>query len=215
MVDRGLQWLFPERCVGCPARGTPLCDQCASLVPAPKDLESPGLLAAMPYEHPWVKKLIWRLKYYRGRHLAPRLAEIISERLLEELAELASLSIGAEKWLVVPVPVSAARRQERGFNQAEMIARHLVERNNSFLELQYDMVRKIKHTLPQAKILNKKARLANIAGSFLIANPEVARGRRLIVIDDVITTGATMNEIKRVLREAGARVVLGIAVAHG
>ncbi len=221
MIDRGLAWLFPERCAGCPARGTPLCDQCLALIPPPRDLETPGLLAALPYEHPWVKRLIWRLKYYRGRHLAERLAEIISEKLLEEISDLASLAIGdlaagtVDKWLVIAVPQSTNRQRTRGFNQAEMIAKHLVLQNSDFLELASGSVAKIKDTLPQAKVLNRKARLENIKGSFAVVKPEIVRGRRLIIVDDVITTGATVSEIKRVLKDAGARVVLGIAVAHG
>ena len=96
-----------------------------------------------------------------------------------------------------------------------MIAKHLVLQNSDFLELASGSVAKIKDTLPQAKVLNRKARLENIKGSFAVVKPEIVRGRRLIIVDDVITTGATVSEIKRVLKDAGARVVLGIAVAHG
>ncbi len=222
IVSRGLNWLFPERCVGCRTTNTPLCHYCAALIPPPRDLENPGQLAALPYEHPWVKKIIWRLKYYRGRHLAPRLAELISERLLEELSDVASFAVGdlnatgqAEKWLVVAVPVSTTRKRARGYNQAEAIARSLAAHNSDFLEFKTDVISKIKDTLPQAKILNKKARLKNVKNSFGVVSPETVRGRRVIVIDDVITTGATIAEIKMVLKEVGARVVLGIAVAHG
>ncbi len=213
--SRGLAWLFPERCVGCGQQNTPLCDWCVALIPAPRDLEMPGQLAALPYEHPWVKKLIWRLKYYRGRHLAERLAEIINEKLLEELSEVASFAAGEEKWLVVAVPTGAARLHTRGFNQAEMLAKNLAKQNNSFLEYQTGVVAKIRDTTPQAKILNRTKRLENVKNSFAVTNPEVVHGRRVIIIDDVITTGATVGEIKRVLKAAGARVVLGIAVAHG
>ena len=215
IIGRGLNWLFPERCAGCYRLGNPLCQTCAALIPPPRDLENPGQLAALPYEHPWVKKLIWRLKYYRGRHLAFRLAEIINEKLLEELSDVASFAVGDEKWLVVAVPSSATRRRTRGYNQAEMIAKNLARQNNNFFEHKTDLVIKIKDTLPQAKILNRQARLNNVKGSFQITKPQAIYGRRVIVVDDVITTGATVNEIKKVLKEAGARVVLGIAVAHG
>lgn len=215
IIDRGLNWLFPEHCAGCYKPGNPLCPTCAALIPPPRDLEEPGLLAALPYEHPWVKKLIWRLKYYRGRHLAIRLAEIINEKLLEEIGDIASFAIGEDRWLVVAVPVSAARRRTRGYNQAEMIAKNLARQNASFFEHQNNLVAKIKDTLPQAKILNRQARLNNVKGSFQINHPQIVSGRRVIVVDDVITTGATVTEIKKVLKDAGARVVLGLAVAHG
>lgn len=221
IINRGLDWLFPEYCPGCNSKNTPLCQNCAALIPPPRDLENPGLLAALPYEHAWVKKLIWRLKYYRGRHLAERLAEIISERLLEELADISSFAVGdladgtADKWLVAAVPVSATRKHARGFNQAEVLAKHLAWQNSDFLEFKNGLVEKIKDTLPQAKILNRKKRLENVRDSFAVAAPARIRGRRIIVVDDVITTGATVGEIKRVLKDAGARVVLGIALAHG
>lgn len=173
------------------------------------------MLAALPYEHPWVKKLIWRLKYYRGRHLATRLAEIISEKLLEELADISNFTAGDDKWLVIAVPQSTTRRRTRDFNQAETLAKNLALQNNDFLEFKTGLVIKTKDTLPQAKILNRKKRLENVRGSFATTKAEGVYGRRVIIVDDVITTGATVSEIKRVLKDAGARVVLGIAVAHG
>lgn len=215
IISRGLNWLFPEHCVGCHKTGDPLCSACTSLIPAPRDLEESGFLAALPYEHPWVKKLIWRLKYYRGRHLAERLAEIISEKLLEELADISSFATGDDKWLVVPVPVGSTRRRTRGFNQAEALAKNLARQNSDFLEFKNGLVVKIRDTLPQAKILNRKKRLENVRGSFSVKAPARIRGRRVIIVDDVITTGATVGEIKKILKDAGARVVLGIAVAHG
>lgn len=215
IIDRGLSWIFPEYCLGCGKREDPLCDNCVALIHPPRDLEEPGLLAALPYEHTWIKKLIWRFKYYRGRHLGPRMADIISEKLLEELAEIASTSVNDQKWLIIPVPISKTRKRERGFNQAELLARALAEKHTDFLTLETKAVVKIKDTPRQAKVLNRQKRLANVIDSFAVTKPKAVYDRRIIIVDDVITTGATMNEIKRILKQSGARVVLGIALAHG
>jgi len=215
ILTRGLSWLFPERCVGCGTRDNPLCDRCVALIPPPRNLETPELLAALPYNHPWIKKLIWRLKYYRGKHLATRLAEILGEKLLEELADINSFSAGTDRWLLVPVPASKTRGLMRGYNQAELLAKALAKKYPDFLAYNAGMVIKTRDTVPQAKILNRQERLENLIGVFAVVAPEPVTGRRIIIVDDVITTGATITEIKRVLKKAKARVVLGIALAHG
>jgi len=102
--------------------------------------------------------------------------------------------------------------KQRGFNQAEEIAKEL----SSFLKIPLvsDCLTKIKETLPQVELSGKK-REENIKGVFLVKNNEKTRGRKVLLVDDVYTTGSTMEEAARVLKTAGAKEVWGVVVARG
>ena len=116
---------------------------------------------------------------------------------------------GRENWLVVPIPLSKKKLRHRGYNQAEMIARELSD------NVRADIMFKKFHTKSQVEVKDKEERLANIAGSFEVRNPETIKGKKIILIDDVLTTGATMREAKKVLKSAGAKKVVGVVVARG
>ena len=116
---------------------------------------------------------------------------------------------------VIPIPISNKKTKTRGYNQSMMIAKGFCNSEKSgALELKNGIVYKKIDTLPQAKITNKKRRLENVKGVFEIKNEEKIKGRTFIIIDDVVTTGGTMNEIMKILKKAGAKKVYGFAVAH-
>ena len=141
------------------------------------------------------------LKYQGVKHLAKPLAEIVKERIWKKLE--------TENWLVIPVPLSKNKLRHRGYNQAEMIAGELSG------NVRADILFKKFHTKSQVEVKDKEERLANIIGSFEARNPEKIKGKKIILIDDVLTTGATMSEAKKVLKQAGAKKVVGVVVARG
>ena len=141
------------------------------------------------------------LKYQGVKQLAKPLAQLIKERIWKKLE--------TENWLVIPVPLSKNKLRHRGYNQAEMIAGELSD------NVRADILFKKFHTKSQVEVKNKEERLANIIGSFEIKNPEKIKGKKIILIDDVLTTGATMREVKKVLKEAGVKKVIGVVVARG
>jgi len=120
-------------------------------------------------------------------------------------------SNGAD-FLLIPVPLAKRRIRWRGFNQAEEIAKNLAE----YLEIPLinDVLIKTKETLPQID-LAEEARKENIKGAFLIKNEEKIKGKKILLIDDVYTTGSTLEESSRILKKAGAREVWGAVVARG
>ncbi len=118
-----------------------------------------------------------------------------------------------QKPLVIPIPLTRARKRERGFNQSELIARELVALENTF-ELRTDILEKRKETRAQATIRNRAERLNNVVGCFSVSAPSAARGRNIILVDDIYTTGGTMSEARAVLEKAGAQKILACAVAH-
>jgi len=166
------------------------------------------------YRHPPVKKAIRLLKYKGKREFAKIFAEIIYGRIMEELSDFIIFN-NFQKPILMPIPLSKKRIRERGFNQTSLICAELVklDKNQNFI-LEKNILTKIKNGEHQANIENRQERLKNIVGSFSVKNPESIKGGNIILIDDVTTTGATLNEAKKTLRKAGAKKIIAFAVAH-
>lgn len=219
IVDYILSVCFPDKCVACGSKGTLLCELCIQKTRHPERDLAKDIYAACDYRDPQIKRALLYLKYYRKRRLGIILGTILYERLMEEIADIRIYTRGSPI-ILVPVPLSQKRRKERGYNQAEDIARGLIEASSTngipLFELNNEIVIKNKDTKPQAKIKNRNERLNNLKNCFKL-NPKKdfdIKGRTIIVIDDITTTGSTIEEVVNVLREAGAKKVVGFAVAH-
>jgi ComF family protein len=112
---------------------------------------------------------------------------------------------------VMPVPLHRSRKRERGFNQAEELCRHFCRKVG--LPLWKKRIRRIRPTLIQAG-LSRRGRRLNVRGAFLVNQPEIIRGKKILLLDDVFTTGATLNECGRILKEAGATRVSVLTLAR-
>jgi ComF family protein len=110
----------------------------------------------------------------------------------------------SEYSLVIPVPLHIKRLRDRGFNQSLLLAKEMGEKYN--LPVNFSLLKRSKFTLTQTG-LNKAEREKNIKGAFVVANREKVKGENIILIDDVYTTGATVNECAKVLLKAGAQKV--------
>lgn len=150
-----------------------------------------------------MEALIEGFKYRRKRKLGLFLSEVLSERLLE-LEELPSADF------VVPVPLHRSKRRQRGFNQSEVIAGRLSERLE--MQLGCGLVIRRKKTRTQTG-LSREERRENVRNAFEFRGKGDLRGRRVLLVDDVLTTGATMSECARTLRSAGAEQVWGVTLA--
>ncbi len=104
---------------------------------------------------------------------------------------------------ILPVPLHPSRERERGFNQAYILAKLLSRRHG--VPVLKGLLRRIRPTPPQAG--KRRERIRNVRGAFRVHHPEQIRGRSILLVDDVYTTGATVNECARVLMKAGARGV--------
>ncbi len=209
-----LDFLFPISCAGCGEQNTALCSACIARLPRAPYISAANTYALWNYKDPTVKKSLWKLKY-RGRTIFARhFGSALYDAILEELAELA-LFYGKEKPLLIPIPISKKRLRKRGFNQSELIARHmsLIDGERSFT-LATNVLYKIKDTPSQMSIKDKRVRLQNLRGSFAVKDTARVRGKNIILLDDILTTGATFREAKRALRAAGARKVICFALAH-
>jgi competence protein ComFC len=165
------------------------------------------------YQDETIKKSIWFLKYHNKKIIGEKLGKLLYENFLETINEARLYGMG-QKIIITPVPISRNRKKHRGYNQSEIIAKGFYLANKEIFELRNDIVIKIKDTTPQAKITNRNKRLKNMVGVFDIKNREIIKNRTIIVIDDVTTTGATINEIIKILQKNKAKKVIGLAIAH-
>lgn len=154
-----------------------------------------------------VRTLLHGLKFQRRRGNAALLAWLLS---MADDGELAGLPL--EDGLVVPVPLSAERQAERGFNQVELLfADWCAQQGLCFAPA---ALRRHRHTAPQWE-LDRSERRENLKGAFSCAAPEQISHRRILLVDDIVTTGQTLEACAVVLREAGALSVQALCLAHG
>lgn len=160
--------------------------------------------AAATYDDKKVKKLIWRLKYKKERCAAKPLAKIL-------LAYIGPIKPISPASIIIPIPLHFSREKERGFNQSKAIAEEINKAIGAKL-MAGNLIR-IKNTKPQPEMKGLEKRLENITGCFAVKNPELIKGRSVILIDDVFTSGSTMNESVKVLREVGTKRITALVVA--
>ncbi|MCC2630591.1 MAG: competence protein competence protein ComFC [Candidatus Paceibacter sp.] len=172
-----------------------------------------GIQSLFKYKDPFVRKALWAVKYDGNKTIARLFAQLLYEHMLEFLSE-AELYDNFVDPIIIPIPLSKERRAERGWNQAEIIAKELIKSNPQFI-LRTDIIFKIKHTTPQTR-LSREERLKNLKGCFAI--PDGAhlgiKNKNIILLDDVVTTGSTIIECRRTLLAAGARQVVAFTIAH-
>ena len=216
-----LNLLLPHHCFGCQERGTVLCERCANERELADPLDNLNTHAPFAYRDPVIRRMIWALKYRGGQTIGMALGGRLYDYLLEELAGASEFDGNDPNFLIIPIPLTRARTRERGFNQAVTIARGLVRRNlarrngTSNFIIAENILRRTRDTGSQTVIKARAKRLANMRHAFAVIDPVIVRGKQIIVVDDVITTGGTMNDARRALEAAGAKIVLAVAVAHG
>ncbi len=182
-------------------------------VSRPNDNLPDDILALFDYGNPLIRQAVWELKYRGNKKIALLLAECIYEELAEELAERKSLW-GFDRPILIPIPLSNKRKRERGWNQCELLATALQNRDSGdFFEVKTDILVKVKDTESQTR-KNRAQRLRNLRECFKVQSPEKIAGRNIILLDDVTTTGATFTEAKKTLKQSGARKIIAVAVAH-
>ncbi len=164
------------------------------------------------YKDNKVRALIWELKYKDNTRPLEHIGKLLYEEIVALISDISTFDSDAE-FILIPIPISAKRRSERGYNQSEYIARAVIE-NDLAHSLLYapQWFSKIKETHEQNKSHTKQERMENLTGSFE-ARPEVAE-KYIIMIDDVVTTGSTLSEARKTLLDAGAKDVFAFTIAH-
>ncbi|MDD5750146.1 MAG: ComF family protein [Candidatus Pacebacteria bacterium] len=228
-----LDALFPRFCLNCGKEGTMLCADCFSLIeitcfvfcpfcsrptrlfqgglcPKHRSRHLKGLYFAASYRDKLVKNMITRFKYQPYlKTLAPTLASLIITHFIKTKNTM--IFENGENSALVPIPLYKSKKRKRGFNQSEVIGRIVA----AYFQVPFldNVLFKIKKTAPQVG-LSSQERADNLKNAFAIKNPAQIAGKKIFLIDDVFTTGATMEEAAKTLEAAKARSVWGIAVAR-
>lgn len=224
-----LDILFPRFCLKCQKEGNWICPDCLSFINVVEYQYCPfcaqrvfekgtcykhqnknldKLFFAVSYENSLIRKAIKKFKYPPFlRELTPYFCYlIISHFLLIE-----NKIIGEDGSFLIPVPISSFKKRWRGYNQSEEIAKQLSI--SLKVPILTNNLIKIKKTEPQSN-LSKIERIENVKNVFKIKKAHEIQGKRIFLVDDVFTTGATMEECAQVLKNAGAKNVFGIAIAR-
>ncbi len=220
-LQRLLEKIYPHHCLLCAANssGLDLCEGCQADLPRNQSacqrcahpleisavktiltcahcLKKPPSVdhSTVPflYQNP-ISFMVKQLKFHNQLVYAPLIAHLISQVLQQE---------ENLPHLILPVPLHSKRLQQRGFNQSQQIAQHIAKQLN--LSCRHDLVARQKNTTSQTE-LNTALRQQNIKGAFRVIKPIIAK--RVAIVDDVMTSGATANELAATLKQAGVEEV--------
>ncbi len=195
-------------CIGC-KKNVPLGKTCYFC----KDANSiDQLLIAADYKDSNVSRTLKFIKYRFISELIHPLFLIVKE-YIKWLNTKKHLNIFEESPVIVPIPLYKTRYNWRGFNQSEILAKLVADKFQA--EFGPFILKRVKGSTPQAEIENREDRIKNMNNLFRVLNPSLISGRTVLLVDDVCTTGATLNEAARVLKANGAGKVVGLVVARG
>lgn len=199
-----LDLIFPKYCLECKKEGKYICDECHCKV-RPCNLSNRNDYSVFKYEGV-IRKAIISLKY----KFAYDVADELVSRLVNSL--ISNKQFFNKKFVLVPIPLYKQRENWRGFNQSELIGKKLAKaRNWKYIP---DLLIRIKKTEPQVG-LKGSARRSNLSGVFAVNPAYVLRTKySVLLFDDVYTTGSTINEAKKVLKEAGFNDIKSLTIAR-
>jgi len=210
-----LDVLFPPICLGCRTYldcddDVLICTKCMDNIPifghTFYKTRFFTLMSVTTYENKAVRKLI---HYYKYEGFTDALVPL--GKLLENNLDILRKNIPNDT-IVIPIPIHPIRKRKRGFNQAEELAK--IVGNYLNLKLDSTSLTRIRNTDQQIKIGSDKKRYENIKGCFGITDNLDMKGKTVLLVDDVYTSGATINEAVKVLRKAHAKEIIGIVVAN-
>jgi len=226
-----LDLLYPKFCFNCGREGSYLCSDCqstleilsshtratakggdevaASSTTEYRTQELKDLYFALPYRNPLIKNLTKLFKY---EPFVKELAQPLTSLIITHFQLIEKSPADLADCILMPVPLEKRKLKWRGFNQAEEIGRELAQFFQ--IPLLNNVLAKIKETPPQVE-LSDEERKENIKGAFFCQSSEKIKGKKILLVDDIYTTGSTMEECAKVLKTAGAKEIIGIVVARG
>jgi ComF family protein len=226
-----LDTVFPKICVICKKDGYFVCPECLTQtalysgfycpfcrkrVPSSESPECTpycrtqskirAVFSLSEYSNPSVKELIHQFKFNGVREIGETFGAELAEKLSRSGADF------EENFIIIPIPLHKKSMRRRGFNQSEILARTISEKLS--VPLLTGVLVKTKTTPHQTETKNRHERLENLVGAFEITDKEEVSGKNIILVDDIITTGATLTECAKVLKRSGAKNIYGVAIAR-
>jgi len=216
--------VFPKKCTNCKKEGAYLCEDCLSLIEINpyrqclcekmekrdkcddcKNKYLNKIFSAASFQNKILKEAIHKFKYGYIKDLAQQLSILI-------LSHLQIIELEIDKSLVViPVPMTNKKKRRRGFNQSEEMGKIISEATD--IPLFNNVLIKTKETSPQME-LKREERMNNVKNCFEIQNEKNIKDKIILLLDDVYTTGSTMEECAKTLKQSGAKEVWGLTVAR-
>lgn len=205
-----LEWIFPRKCALCQrvlrSEQMDLCHECRTNAPEfagrPGKIRYISDLTAVWYYEERVRHSLLRYKFHNARNLAQCYGRLLGMRILQDFGERVDL--------VTWVPVSSKRKRQRGYDQVELIAKAVCQELDSPLT---SCLVKHTNTKPNSGLTSPEERRANVLGVYHLKPDACVNGKRILLLDDIVTTGATASECARVLLSGGAKEVYLAAVA--
>lgn len=188
-----------------------VCSKCDKRIPKTVKLGNKSrccnqiVLIASGYYEGVLRDIIFSLKYKKLTSAKSSLKYIIKSHLNKNTKD------ALKKFIIIPIPLYSSKERERGFNQARLISEILSEIAGTNILLN-NLVR-IKDTKPQVDMKSHKERGENIQNAFIVTNKESIKGKNIILVDDVFTSGSTMREAVSTLKKTGAKKIVGFVVA--
>lgn len=212
IFDYILSLIYPPKCVFC---GTvidksDICEECEKTLPFTK---GDSIYQKFPfvdkcisplYYKDYVRRAVLRFKFAGCSCYSRRLAGIMSE-CAENNLDCGSID------MVSCIPLSRKRMHDRGYNQAELLAKEISKK----VGVEYlPTLKKIRHNTAQSTIKDSKQRAANVIGAYRVIDAEEVKGKYILLVDDVVTTGSTVSECARILKKSGAKAVYCVTLAR-
>lgn len=212
IFDYILSLIYPPKCVFC---GTvidksDICEECEKTLPYTK---GDSIYQKFPfvdkcisplYYKDYVRRAVLRFKFAGCSCYSRRLGGIMSE-CAENNLDCGSID------MVSCIPLSRKRMHDRGYNQAELLAKEISKK----VGVEYlPTLKKIRHNTAQSTIKDSKQRAANVIGAYRVIDAEEVKGKYILLVDDVVTTGSTVSECARILKKSGAKAVYCVTLAR-
>jgi ComF family protein len=220
-----LDFLFPQKCVGCGREGALICSDCRNKLPrigypvCPKcgRYQSSGIIC--PDCVDWQNSIDGIRSPFRFEGIIRDSIHLLKYKNLRDisgiLSELLFLYLGNNPInfdLIIPVPLHPKKLKDRGYNQSELIARKLSELTHLSADT-FSLIR-TRYSIPQVKTAGKEDRLHEIKGAYSCIHNNNLKNKSILLIDDVATSGATLDECAKTLKTAGAAEVWGLTAAR-
>ncbi|MCX7779157.1 MAG: ComF family protein [Patescibacteria group bacterium] len=228
-----LDLIFPKICFGCRSEGFYLCQNCLEKIPltdkfscyfcgqlsfwgrscekCQRKFYLTGLISACSHQINLIREAIKALKYEYLKELVQPLSGLLI-KCLRSSHFFSNFSQSSSQSLVLPIPLHRKKFLERGFNQAGLIGQEIAREFD--LEFRDDLLIRVKNTISQTELEGKK-RFLNVQNVFAVKDRKVIEEKIIFLIDDVVTTGATLSEAAKVLKRAGAKEVWGLTITKG
>lgn len=231
IMDFSLEILFPISCISCGKENHWICADCATKISLHQDRVCPvcektstpdgrtcfgcksksslsGLLVCASYKNDVLAKAVHLFKYRFISDIHLPLGQLAVKAMLDSEIPIPDA--------IVPIPLHPRRLRWRGFNQSNLLANHLAENllPGTTLTVFTGALERKRYTQPQMGIKNFKERRKNIQNAFTVKDPENLTNKTILLVDDIATTGSTIFECARLLKDAGAREVFAIVIAR-